>query len=526
MRNLIVSTAVVCLLLCAVVSAQESTLTNQDVLALTKAGLDKSVIITKIRASKSEFDSTTEAIIKLKEAGVADEVIAAMLNPNGSENLPKPKRLMDELGSLFPTLKNSVVTVWSDLGGQGSGFIISDDGLILTNFHVVGPSQTASIQFDEERKVEAIILAANPERDVAVLWADISAFPKAAPVKFVNTTDEPVVSEGERVLAIGSPLHQKKIMTTGIVSKVEERALISDVNINHGNSGGPLFNSLGEVIGITTFGDFTNQGGPGISGIVRIDQALPVIEEARKNLESSKKPSGRLLLVEPKSEFPIAAIKEVASAKKFSLDPYIFNVGKFTVTLITPTLKYRLATEDEREALKGRKKRDEKSEIKGSFRPFSEFASWAEYVGEYRPVLHIRAMPEIGETGGSIFARALVGGLTGVVPRGGKFRFKADFHKMKLFCGAKEVEPIQPSRIPHLVNESGYFMTLKDATYEGLYTYPADAINESCGTVRIEIFSLQKPNEAQVENIKSKYVQKLVQDFKPYFDNKSANLRP
>jgi hypothetical protein len=376
------------------------------------------------------------------------------------------------------------------------------------------------VQFDEDLKIQARVLIADPKRDVAVLWADISAFPEAVPVSFVDVHNQPVVEEGERVMAIGSPLNQRKILTTGVVSKVEERALVSDVNINHGNSGGPLFNSLGEVVGITTFGDFTNQGGPGVSGIVRIEQALPVIEEARKAQSANSKPSSKRLLVEPKGDFPIDSIKEIATAKKFDLDPYIFDVGKFTVTLYTPTLKFRLATEDEREAMKGRKKREEKSEIKGTFKPFNEFASWAEYVGQYKPVLHIRAMPEIAENTSSLFARALVGGLTGILPRGGKFHFKADFYKMKLFCGANEVEPIQPAKIAHIVNESGYFITLKDATYEGMYTYPADAINEGCGTVRIEIFSSQKPNEPQIENIKAKHIQRLASDFKPYFDMK------
>ena len=126
---------------------------------------------------------------------------------------------------------------------------------MMTNQHVIGPSELVSVQFDAKRKVAAKVLAFDAERDVAVLYADLSAFPGAAvaPIATPRAGRELAV-EGERVFTIGSPLDLKKIITSGIVSKVEERAIISDVNIiNHGNSGGPLFNSLGEVIGITTF---------------------------------------------------------------------------------------------------------------------------------------------------------------------------------------------------------------------------------------------------------------------------------
>lgn len=512
-----------CLLLSYNVKSQDEVITNKEIISMTSAGLSKDIIINKIRSSKSNFDISTDALIELKKAGVADEVVAAIIEVNnkssqsGSE--AKPKRLKDELGTLFSTLKNSVVTVWSEFG-HGSGFIIDREGLIVTNFHVVGPSRFVSVQFDENRKVEAVILVTNPERDVAVLWANLDSFPEAIPAKLVNITTQPAVEEGERVLAIGSPLNQNKIMTTGVVSKVEERAILSDVNINKGNSGGPLFNSLGEIIGINTFRD-VDAGGPSVSGIIRIEHALTVIEDAMKVRTKTEKPSSRLLPVDPRGEFPLDAIKEIATTKKFDFDPYIMDVGKFTVTLMTPSVKYRLATEYEREALKGRKKREQKSEIKGTFNPFQDFYGWREYLGDYKPVLHIRATPEIAETGGSLFSRILVGGLTGIMLPA-KVRFKADFYKMKLFCGDKEVEPIHPSKIARLVNETNYLVSLKDATYEGFYTFPANAINDQCSEVRIEIMSEQKPNEPQVERIKPKYIARLVQDFQPYFNMKKT----
>lgn len=502
---------------------QETKMTNADVIALSKAGLDKAIIAEKVRSSEVAFDLSTDALVKLKSEGVHDEVIAAMLGAGKAPIAGGRKRLKDELGELFGTLKDSVFTVWSEFG-HGSGFLVSDDGLIVTNFHVIGPSRIASVQFDKQRKVEAKILATDAERDIAVLWADVSAFPEARSATIVDVNKPPVVEEGERVIAIGSPMTQRKIMTTGVVSKVEERAIISDVNVNSGNSGGPLFNSLGEVIGINTFVD-TRGTGPGVSGVVRIEQAIPSIQKAKDLKKEAKQPSARLLPVEPDGNYPLDAIKEVAHEKKFDIDPYTFNVGKFSVIFVTPRYKYRQATEDEREALKGRKGREAKSEIKGTFNPYQDLYGWAEYAGEYKPVLHIQAIPEIGETTGSIFSRALLGGLTGArMP--GKFKFKADFYSMKLFCGSQEVEPIQPSKIAKLLNEQNYLITLKDATYFGMYTYPADAITDACGTVRLEIFSAQKPNEPQVEEVKEKYIQRLALDFKPYFESRTVRSTP
>ena len=503
---------------------QDAKMTNEDVITLSKAGLDKSIIVGKIKSSESSFDLSTDALIKLKSEGVHDDVMTAMLGVGKPSVGAGRRRVKDELGELFGTLKESVFTVWSEFG-HGSGFLISDDGLIVTNFHVIGPSRIASVQFDNRRKVEAKILATDPEKDIAVLWADITAFPEARPASIVDVNKPPVVEEGERVIAIGSPLSQRKIMTTGVVSKVEERAIISDVNINPGISGGPLFNSLGEVIGINTFGE-AQRSGPGVSGIVRIEQALQSIQKAKGLIGEKERPSAKLLPVEPDGTYPLDAIKDVAHEKKFDIDPYTFNVGKFSVIFVTPRYKYRQATEDEREALKGRKKREEKSEIKGTFNPYQDLYGWAEYAGEYKPVLHIQAIPEIGETTGSIFTRALVGGLTGVVPRGGNFKFKADFYSMKLFCGSREVEPIQPSKIAKLLNERNYLITLKDATYFGMYTYPADAITDKCGTVRLEVFSAQKPNEPQVEEVKAKYIQRLALDFKPYFESTANRSTP
>jgi trypsin-like peptidase len=287
------------------------------------------------------------------------------------ETVAAPRaRMTDELSNLFRKYQGSIVTVWSEFG-HGTGFVIDPSGLIMTNQHVIGPSQYVAVQFDAYTKVPAIILSKDAPKDVAVLWADVTVFPPAIPAPLsIGNPDHASVEEGERVFTIGSPLSQRKILTTGIASKVEARAIISDININPGNSGGPLFNSIGEVVGITTFHEISK--GPGISGIVRIEEALPLIETAKKEMASHARPPTTLLPVEPAGEFPLDAIKAAAQVDKFDAKPYRVDVEKFDVTLITPILQYRYLSSEVR-AGKEKEKRTKKSKdaIQGTFQPLT-----------------------------------------------------------------------------------------------------------------------------------------------------------
>jgi len=223
---------------------QSKALLNEDVIQMVTLGLSDEVIVEKIHsASSTNFDTDLPALKALKGAGASDTVIKAMINPHGTGFSQSSGRLVDEMTTKFKRLQNGVVTVWSEIG-HGTGFIISTDGLVLTNQHVVGPSEYLALQFDPQRKIPAVLLAADPERDIAVLWCDLKLLPDAITLELAKTDElNPSLVEGERVFTIGSPLHQQKIVTNGIASKIEKTAIISDVNINHGNSGGPLFNS-------------------------------------------------------------------------------------------------------------------------------------------------------------------------------------------------------------------------------------------------------------------------------------------
>jgi S1-C subfamily serine protease len=492
-------------------------LANKDVVDMLKAGLTPSIVIAKIRTSRCTFDTSPAALQALKAAGVPDEVILVMVEtPSSSAKATAPPRVTDELTTQFKRLQNSVVTVWSEFG-HGTGFIVDPAGLVLTNQHVIGPSEYIAVQFDERRKLAAVLLAADAGKDVAVLRTNLSVVAEAvvAPIA-QSSSSEPLVVEGERVFTIGSPLHQTKILTTGIVSKLEAHVILSDININHGNSGGPLFNSVGSVVGITTFHD-PDLGGAGVSGIVRIEEVGPVLDQAKVKMAQVPLPKATLLPVEPSDTFPIEAIKATLMQSKFDRRPYLMEVGDYDVAVITPPLHYYLAEAGTMEAARAKEKRTRKQSqaVKGTFQPLEDLKNWAEYLGEYKPIILVQATPKLRETFGSALAR-------GLASSGGRYagpanmRFKTDFYRMRLLCGEREIQPILPAKVAHVVNTRNAFVRATDATYEGIYSFPPDAISPQCGHVTLELYSEKNPDKAKVQVLSDKTVERVWSDFEPY----------
>lgn len=415
----------------------------------------------------------------------------------------KTSRGRDDLSELFKHLRNSVATVYSEFG-HGTGFIVDASGLIVTNEHVVAKSEYLSVQFDEKTKVAAILLASDPDKDVAVLRANLAAFPEAviAPVARGEAGKAPAVTEGDRVFTIGSPLNQQKVLTTGVVSRVDAKVITSDVNINPGNSGGPLFNSAGSVIGVTTYSQQARRG-PGLSGIVRIEEALPLIDQAKAKA-SEPAPSATLLPVEPKDPFPLDALRASAPPGKVDRAPYNFPAGDFEVAVYTPPFEYRLFAERQRALEKEREKRDKK---RGGETPQdssgADVKNWE--ADEHKPEITISVEPQL-----KLKFWASMAAPAGQV----KARFKTDFYRMRLLCGSKEVTPIRPGKYRV---EGGYSggVTVSDTTYMGVYDYLPDAIGPGCGQVTLEIYP-DKNSPPTVRPLDSATIQAVWTDFEPY----------
>jgi serine protease Do len=166
----------------------------------------------------------------------------------------------------------------------GSGFIISADGYILTNAHVVEGADEINVRFTDKREFKAKVIGADRRTDIAVIKIEASALPA---VKFGDPTKLKV---GEWVVAIGSPFGFENTVTAGIVS-AKGRSLPqenfvpfiqTDVAINPGNSGGPLFNMRGEVVGINSQIYSRTGGFMGLSFAIPIDVALDIQKQLRE----------------------------------------------------------------------------------------------------------------------------------------------------------------------------------------------------------------------------------------------------
>jgi len=415
-----------------------------------------------------------------------------------------------DLTEQFKKLKNTVVTVISE-SGHGTGFFVDGKGLVLTNQHVVGQSQYLAVQFDRERKVVARLIAADAQKDVALLWVNMSALPGATPAVLARSSGgHATVQEGERVFTIGSPLSLDKIITTGIVSKVDAHTVMSDININPGNSGGPLFNNAGHVVGLTTFGTSAERG-PGVSGVVRIEEALALLEENRAKAMGTPPPA-TLLPVEPLTPYPVEGLKAALQGEKFDPRPYYLSVGDFEVALSTPPFDYREKEENRLRAERTQKKRNRKDtnspevaqqEANREDSP----RDWESEAGGHRAVLGIYVLPKVREGFGSALSRSLRNGYGAA-----NLKFKTDFRSMKFFCGEKEVEPIHPGRIPLTVNLRNASVKLEDSTYKGAYFYPPDAVNPQCGTVKIAIYS-SKSEEPVTKTLDGSTTTRIWADF-------------
>ncbi|SCL18264.1 putative serine protease PepD [Micromonospora rhizosphaerae] len=221
---------------------------------------------------------------------------ATVLGARPAEGPALAQRKPESLAGVAERVLPSVVTVRvSSLGGtsEGSGFIVSEDGHVITNDHVVtGGTGKASVVFNDGTTAPATVVGQDPESDIAVIKVSRKGL---KPVEF---GDSDALAVGDPVLAIGSPLSLANTVTAGIVSALDRTmqagepggpvryyaAIQTDAAVNHGNSGGPLVDGAGRVVGVNStikslVAEGQEAGNIGLAFAIPINQAKRVTQE-------------------------------------------------------------------------------------------------------------------------------------------------------------------------------------------------------------------------------------------------------
>ncbi len=208
-----------------------------------------------------------------------------------SANFSQIKTSLPNFSVLAEQSKPSVVSIQvsgddSPIGidGMGSGFVISDDGFLLTNNHVTQNAEEIEVKMADGRIFDAEVVGSDRETDIALLKINAE---NLKPLQF-GRSDK--VKVGEWVMAIGAPFGLEQSVTAGIVSAKARSAgeqyipyIQTDVAINMGNSGGPLIDMAGNVVGVNTKIFTTDGGSVGLSFTIPIDLAIDVVNQIKLN---------------------------------------------------------------------------------------------------------------------------------------------------------------------------------------------------------------------------------------------------
>ena len=405
----------------------------------------------------------------------------------------------------LPRWFDSVVAVWTPYV-RASGFVVDTAGLIVTSGRIVGAETSVEVQLTPSVKVAARVIESDPARDVAILLVDPQVVASLRPVPLgCGSPSRPSVVDGEEIWALGAPFRGPKRMTSGVVSRIDPRAIMSDTRLSNGSAGGPVFAADGTLIGITTL-TTDDERDLGRSRAVRIDGACDAVASAARKLKDPA-PTGAHLPVEPVRPFPAEALKSAAESRKGAVSAYQISSSEFDIAFITPVLTYTAQSREE-----SRRGYTTSATLAGpegqlSARTLLDFGAWSDYVADFPPVLLVRATPKFEEGFWTKVARGAARTQGMALPP--IKRFKSGFARMTALCGDTEVVPIHPFKIQQRISET-------DEITEGLYVFDPGALGPHCGTVTLVLYSEKDPTKADRRIVDATVLEQLAKDFAPY----------
>jgi hypothetical protein len=337
------------------------------------------------------------------------------------------------------------------------------------------------VQLSRSIKVAGTVVDADRQRDIALVRINPTVMASITPVPLGCARSTPPVARGQKIFSLEAPLGREKRWTPGIVSRVDARAIASDLILGTGGMGGPVFTASGDLVGLSSLPDERDEPRRGATRVVRIDGACELFAAAAKKLKDAPAPSATHLPVEPEEPAPIAAFKDAVKRRAGSLLPYQMPASEFDVAFVTPILNFAAQSQ-----------------------PNQNFSNWSDYVADIPPVLFVRVTPKMSESFWAKVARGAA--YTQGMPLPSLKRLKSGFERLQAFCGPTEVTPIHPFKLDLRVSET-------DAIYEGLYVFDPAALGPGCGSVTLVLYSEKEPAKADTRIIDPKMLQQIWRDF-------------
>lgn len=272
--------------------------TRSPLILLATATLFAGVVVAQAPDIAPPSAAPRAPLVQLPDfTALVDQVTPSVVNIEASSEGPrrdadaKADPRMEELPEIFRRFIGPGMPQPAPRGGvsTGTGFVTSADGYIITNHHVIDGADKVIVRFNDRRELEAKVIGSDALSDIAVLKVEASGL---SPVRIGDARG---LKPGQWVVAIGSPFGFDYSVTAGVVSGVNRRSLDpgqqyvpfiqTDVAINRGNSGGPLLNTRGEVVGVNSQ-IYSNTGGfIGVSFAIPIDVAMNTARQLRESGE-------------------------------------------------------------------------------------------------------------------------------------------------------------------------------------------------------------------------------------------------
>src|SRR5262245_16278731 len=416
-----------------------------------------------------------------------------------------------DYSKLYEVASPAVVQITTD-DASGSGFLITPFGHIATNYHVVRGSRYLAVQFPDGRKVKAAVAATNARYDMAVIKVNSEVVDGIRPLALLPEEKDEKVKVGIPVVAIGSPLNQRFLMTQGILSKVDDATVLGDFVLQAGNSGGPLMNCEGEVLGINTFGEGK------IGGAIRVDSLRQFLSSPELLVQSiDMEPPADQLRSVSSVRYPIEALNQKIETEPLDPSAYRIQAGDFAITAITPILIAKLQVMQQRQRALNRLER-RGSDVSGpAYHSIDDlFYEWhrsTETALDNVVTFNIR--PETGPTKNSSKWRFMPSPLRFGKGRRTEMEIKGEFLEFRIYRYGQLIEPIMPGRQVVEGASDKKNQTFVDQAYAGTYLYSPEEFL-SGNEFRLQIIDARNPNQIHKEVVMpadSKLIKQLRADF-------------